>query len=95
MASLSNPYLPVLLETQSPHYSAFLVIKSVKNANFPPFEPLNQVYLPSSELCDPSEAIQLLTCALETQSPHYSALKLVKKAISPPFLASESGLFPV
>jgi len=81
-------YLPVLLETQSPHYSAFLVIKSVKKANFSSFEPLNQPYLLSSELSDPSEAIPLLTCAFGDSEPHYSAflvIKSVKKANFPPF----------
>ena len=59
----------MLLETQSPHYSAFLDLKSVKKAIFPPFEPLNQVYLLSGELSDPSEAILLLTCAFGDSEP--------------------------
>ena len=81
-------YLSVLLETQSPHYSAFLVIKSVKKANFPPFEPLNQVYLLSSELCDPSEAIPLLTSAFGDSEPslfHFFGHKIGQKGEFPPF----------
>ena len=79
-------YLPVLLETQSPHYSAFLVKKSVKKANFPPFQSLNQAYILSSELSDLPKAIPLLTCAFGI--PHYSAflvIKSVKKSNFPLF----------
>ena len=78
----------MLLESQKLHYSAFLAIKSVKKANFPPFEVLDQVYLLSGELYSLSEAIPLLICVAGVSQPsliRFLAIKLVKKAKFPPF----------
>jgi len=97
-SSVSHPiymkyhYLPVLLETQSPHYSAFLTIKSVTKANFPRFELLNQVYLLSSESSNPPEAISLLTCAFGDSYPllfHFVDHEISQKGEFPSFWASE------
>ena len=85
----------MLLETQSPHYSAFLDLKSVKKVNFPPLKPLNQVYVLFSELYDPSEAIPLFTYAFGDSEPSLFHCKIGQKSDPPLFLASESGVFPV
>jgi hypothetical protein len=71
-----------------------LDLKSVKKVIFPPFEPLNQVYLLSSELSDPSEAIALLTCTFGDSEPSLFRF-FGQKGDFPSYLASESGLFPV
>ena len=88
-------YLPVLLETQSPHYSAFLTIKPVKKANFP----LLSFWIRYIS-CQVSHPIHLkpfhyLPVLLETHSPCYSAfltMKLVKKVNFPPFEPLKSSL---
>ena len=62
--------------------------KSVKKANFPPFESLNQAYILSSELSNPPKAIPLLTCAFgdpESSLFRFFGQKICQKSEFPSF----------
>ena len=87
----SNPPEAISLLTYAvgdPESSLFRFFgqKSVKKANFPPFESLNQAYILSSELSNPPKTIPLLTCTFEGSKSslfHFLVIKLVKKVNFP------------
>src|SRR5882672_4306653 len=80
--------LNCVVGVSEPSLIRFLAIKSVKKANFPPFEVLDQVHLLSCELTNLPEAIPLLKCVVGVSEPsliRFLAIKSVKKANFPPF----------
>src|SRR5882672_7777022 len=82
------PLLKCVVGVSEPSLIRFLAIKSVKKANFPPFEVLDRVHLLPCELTNLPEAISLLNCVVGVSEPsliRFLAIKSVKKAKFPPF----------